>query len=239
MTQHMTAPDDQELWQRYRDGGDLTARDRLVEKNMSLVRSEARRFHQRAGAGGAQYDDLLSAAAVGLLQAVERFDPARGWQLSTFAMRRIRGAMLDQLRQQAGVPRGSLVRARRIAVARARVEGRLGRHARETEVAQELGVDAGQYHAWHRDIARVVSPTESWTGSAGADAQAESGPAWLTEAIQRLPPTERTVITLGYYEDLPGRDIARALGVSESRVSQYRSRALSRLREAGSLREAV
>lgn len=236
----MTADNTQQLWQRYREEGDLAARDCLVEQNLSLVRKEARRVHQRVSAG-VQYDELLSAGALGLLQAVERFDPARGWRLSTIAVPRIRGAMLDHLRQQSGMPRSTLVRARRMAIARASVEGRLGRHARESEIAEELGVGAAQYHAWHQDSVRAVVPlTADVAVSQDGDGHGhDAGPEWLTEAIRRLPANEHTVITLGFYEELPPRDIAKVLGVSQSRVSQLRSRALTRLRNAKPIREAV
>lgn len=227
----MTPAHEQELWLRYRQTGDVAARNRLVEQNLSLVHCAARRVHRRA-ASGTQYDDLLSAGALGLLQAVERFDPAQGWRLSTFAMLRIQGAMLDHLRQETGVPRTRLTRARQISRARARVEGRLGRRARGTEVARELGIAAEEYHAWDREGSQaVVALTPDLSASLPSGPREHPrGPQWLVEAVDRLPERERKVITLGFYEDLSGKEIATILGVSESRVSQLRNRALSRLR---------
>lgn len=235
------ADDERQLWQRYRVEGDLTARDRLVEQHMPLVRSEARKFHRRTS-GTVQYDDLLSAGGIGLLQALERFDPDRGWRISTFAMQRVRGAILDHLRQQSGMPRRTLLRTRKMAVARANVENRVGRRAKESEVAEELGVAATEYHSWQADSVRVAVPLndEVDTYETGADWQgSESGPAWLTEAIDKLPAREHTVIMLGFYEGVSQGEIAKVLGVSESRVSQLRTRALSRLRDAGQVEVAA
>jgi RNA polymerase sigma factor FliA len=236
----MSPASEQELWQRYCEKGDLAARDRLLERHLPLVRSEVRRI-QRGSADQVEGDELNSAGALGLLQAVERYDPSRGWRFSTFAMRRIRGAMLDHLRYQTGVPRRTRVLARRIAVARTKVENRLGRRARETEIANELGVGADQYHAWHQGSVRAVLPlmTDVPAYPIGESDDDHSGPPWLSDAIDRLPPRERTVITLGFFEDQSGRMVANALGISEARVSQLRSRALSRLRDAGPIPVAV
>jgi RNA polymerase sigma factor for flagellar operon FliA len=229
-----------ELWRCYRTDGDLEARDRLVERHLPLVRAEARRV-QRGVVDHAQFDDLMSAGALGLLEALERYDPARGWQFSTFAMRRIKGAMLDHLRYQAGVPRGARVLARRIGLARAKVEGRVGRRACETEIAEELGVPTAEYHSWHQSSVRAVVPliADVAAPANGQGDEDRAGPPWLSDAIQRLPPRERTVIRLGFFEDQSGREVAQALGVSEARVSQLRGRALSRLRDAGPIQVAV
>lgn len=236
----MTPACEQELWLRYRQEGDLAARNRLVEQNLSLVHHAARRVHRRASFD-AHYDDLLSAGTLGLLQAVERFDPAQGWRLSTFAMVRIQGAILDHLRQEAGVPRRVLARSRRLAQARARVEGRLGRRAREAEVAGEIGVPAGEYHAWHRDGAMgVVSLTPAVAATVpGGPQEGQDAPEWLAVALEGLPERERRVITLGFFEDLSGKEIAATLGISESRVSQLRNRALLRLRSAKTERKTA
>lgn len=236
----MTPAHEQELWQRYRGAGDLSARDRLIEQNLSLVHHAARRV-QRRSAAHVQYDDLLSAGALGLLQAVERFDPSRGWRLSTFAMQRIQGAILDHLRQEAGIPRTRRVRSQRLALARARVEGRLGRPARAREVAEEAGLATDEYHAWRRDAVRPPEPLTPALavriGHEPVDGAADLG--WLADMVARLPVRERQVITLSYYEELSGGEIARLMGISESRVSQLRNRALSRLRGAELLKEAV
>jgi RNA polymerase sigma factor for flagellar operon FliA len=234
-----TANDD-ELASRYRVQGDLEARDRLIEQNMGLVHSAARRFDRGTGAV-VQYEDLVGVGTIGLLQAVERFDPSLGWRFSTFAVTRIRGAILDHLRQQSGVPRTVFARTRKLAVARCKVEHRLGRHARAAEVAQELGVPASEYHSWNRDVLPVPVPvTDDLQVATNGECQdADASPAWLSEAIERLPERERTVIKLGFFEDLPSREIGAVLRITESRVSQLRTRALSRLRDAGMTLAAV
>ncbi|MBK8006490.1 MAG: sigma-70 family RNA polymerase sigma factor [Gemmatimonadetes bacterium] len=223
--------EERELWQRFRQHGGLSARDRLVERHLGLVHHMARAVERRTGA---DRDDLISAGTVGLLQAVERFDPERGHQFSTFALRRIRGAMLDEMRRMAPISRRAQTTRRRMTAARDRLECRLGRPVRAAEVALELGVEERRYLAWEADANRTAAPLPADL-PAPEPIEAET-PAWLVEALTRLPPRERTVISLSYGEELDGRAIAEVLGVTESRVSQLRHRALSRLRDAAPAR---
>lgn len=225
--------EERELWQRFRQHGDMAARDRLVERYLGLVYHVAQAVERRTGT---DRDDLVSAGTVGLLQAVERFDPERGYHFSTFALRRIRGAMLDEIRRQAPVSRSALTVRRRMTAARDRLECRLGRPARAAEVALELGVEERRYLAWEADTHRTVAPLPE-DMPAPEPIEVET-PAWLVEALTRLPPRERKVISLSYGEELKGSAIAEVLGVTESRVSQIRNSALSRLRDAAPARRA-
>jgi RNA polymerase sigma factor for flagellar operon FliA len=200
--------DELELW-RLKDEGDCDARNRLIESYMPLVYYLA---HRRRRVTGSELNELVSAGALGLLHAVERFDPGMGFKFSTYATRRIDGAMLDQLRQQAPVSRSMALVRRKIAAARTQVESREGRRAREQEVVRELGVEPTQYRAWERDCVR-----------------AELG---------RLGPSHQKVIALAYFEGMSGKEIAQVLGVSESRVSQLRVRALAQLKLASPLEMA-
>lgn len=216
------------LWRRYRTADDIEARNRLVELHFALVHKVARRFDRSTG-DPARYAELVSAGAEGLLQAVERFDPSRGYRLSTFAVTRIDGAIRDHLRREAAVPRSVGSIGRRVAEARTRVEHRLGRHALETEVARELGVVMAEYRAMTEWSAMAVVPVPP-TLEAGDDRARRDLALWLRDAVAALPPVERNVISLAYFEDRPVREIAAALGVSESRISQIRTSALARLR---------
>ncbi len=237
---NVPAPPTDEEWRRFRAEGDLPTRNQMVEQYMPLVRSMARRMDRRTHAG-VEYDDLVSAGAIGLMQAVERFDPARGWRFVTFASRRIRGAMLDHQRKQSGVPQSTRTLARKLAIARATVQSRLGHRASEAEIAEELGLDAAEYQAWRLGSVREVLPLTSDVPDRPSDVGQDMmvGAPWLSEAIEQLPDNERTVIRLGYFENLPNTQVAGVLGVSPSRVSQIRTRALARLRDAGSMRQAV
>ena len=224
--------EEQELWRRYRQEFDEDARDGLVRYHMPFVYYLAGQMGRRTGRR-VEIDDLVSAGALGLLHAVERFDPSRGFVFSTFATRRIRGAMLDEVRRSSLVKRGGSLKARRIGEARTRVENRLGRAAREREIVTELGVDAGEFRSWERDALRLEVPLHNdLVDSAYVPGDMEPDRVvWLTEAIRELPATEQKVIALSYYEGLAGRAIAGNIGVTESRVSQIKKRAVERLRE--------
>lgn len=224
--------EEQELWRRYRQEFDEDARDGLVQYHMPFVYYLAGQMRRRTGRR-VDIDDLVSAGALGLLHAVERFDPSRGFVFSTFATRRIRGAMLDEVRRSSLVKRGATLKARRIGEARTRVENRLGRAAREREIVAELGVDAGEFRSWEREALRLEVPLhDALVDSAYLPGDMEPDRVvWLTEAIRELPATEQKVIALSYYEGLAGRAIAGNIGVTESRVSQIKKRAVERLRE--------
>lgn len=222
--------EERELWQRLRQNGDLTARDRLVERHLGLVHHVARVVERRTGA---DRDDLISAGSVGLLQAVERFDPEQGHRLSTFAVRRIRGAILDEIRRLSPISRSALRTQRRMTAARDRLEQRLGRPARAAEVARELGIEEERYLAAEADPHQTVPLSADMPAP---ESDEEETPAWLAEELTRISPSQRKVIALSYCDGLKGRVIAKLLGVTESRVSQIRRRALARLRDASARR---
>jgi RNA polymerase sigma factor for flagellar operon FliA len=223
--------DELELW-RLKQQGDCDARNRLIESYMPLVYYLA---HRRRRMTGSELSELVSAGALGLLHAVERFDPDTGFKFSTYATRRIDGAMLDQLRQEAPVSRSMALVRRRIAAARTQVESRVGRKAREQEVVRELGVEPTQYRAWERDCIRTEVALSDQLEASPADEGLEHEADWVRGAIGRLRPSHQKVIALAYFEGLSGKEIAQILGVTESRVSQLRTRALAQLKLASSL----
>ena len=217
------------LWHRYRATGDIDARNDLIELHFALVHKVARRFDRSPG-DTVRYTELVCAGAEGLLQAVERFDPSMGYRLSTFAVARIDGAIRDHLRRETAVPRSVATIGRRVAEARRRAELRLGRRALETEVARELGVVMAEYRSMTTWSAMAVVAVPPTLEAPGTDRGQHELALWLRDAVAALPPAERNVINLAYFEDRPVREIAASLGVSESRVSQIRTRALARLR---------
>jgi RNA polymerase sigma factor for flagellar operon FliA len=237
------------LWRRYRDGGDPEARTLLLDRYIGLVHHSAREAARR-GARDAELDELVSAGTVGLVQALEAFDPARGLAFSTYAVPRIRGAILDELRSRDWMPRSIRTRRRLLARARAELQQRLGHRPDDEQVAEALGIDLATYWRWLGEtdsrvmLALHLSATPSEAGVDLADAIADPDTpdpgaalvrkeslAALRAGFAALPAKERLVLALYYYEELNQKQIGEVLHVSESRVSQIRSRALHRLRD--------
>jgi RNA polymerase sigma factor for flagellar operon FliA len=182
---------------------------------------------------------------------MDSFDPARGLAFSTYAVTRIRGAILDELRRQDHVPRSIRRKTRDIASARETLMRTLGRRPGDGEVAAQLDVDVATVWRWQAEVEGAVHvPMDRTAGdtdslaSAPADYLSDSDDAAdvrlgkeeeiaiLREAIAKLKDQERTVLSLCYFEELKLHEIAEILGLTDSRVSQIRSRALGRLRES-------
>ncbi len=233
-------------WREYRETGDVAVRNRLVERHLSLVYHFAHRMRPRTG-GQVEVDDLVSAGSLGLLQAVTSYDPEHGSRFSTFAAPRIRGAMLDEMRTRDVAPRSVRRKQRAMERARDRLAVSKDRAPRHPEVAEVLGVDPQRLWRWKWDVARSrrVSLTDVMRGaSMGRSGEPgmwmnvedrlaqEQAVARLREAVSALPDREREIIERYDLEGWTLRQIGEGLGVSESRVSQLRSRALVRLRQA-------
>jgi RNA polymerase sigma factor for flagellar operon FliA len=224
------------------------ARDAVLRQHLGLVYHIAQQL-ARARANDVELDDLVSAGTLGLIDAFEHFDSSRGLAFSTFAAPRIRGAMLDELRRVDRVPRSVRRKTRQIDGAAAALATTLGREPGPSEVAEKLGIDLATLWRWQteREATQVMSidrssgatdPSrgfgDSLAGSSGDEVddaitlEQESG--HLCDALLEMPEQERTVLSLYYFEELKLNDIARVLEVSESRVSQIRSKAIQRLR---------
>jgi RNA polymerase sigma factor FliA len=230
--------------------GDLNARDVLLRENLSLVHHVARQL-ARGLAVDADLDELVSAGTVGLMGAADAFDTSRGLAFSTFAVPRIRGAILDELRRLDHVPRSVRRKTRSIAQARETLTRTLERAPRSDEIAAALGVEPDILWRWMADVEGAVqlsldgpAPARNGTAPAPATAELLGGEdelvdvrlareeeiATLRDAMLALNDQERTVLSLYYFENLKAREIAEVLDVSESRISQVRSRALAQLR---------
>ena len=237
--------------------GDLDARNALLTENLSLVHHVARQLARQLAAD-ASLDELVSAGTLGLIGALESFDVARGLAFSTYAVTRIRGAILDELRRQDHVPRSVRRKTREMAGARETLTRSLGRTPRDREVADQLDVDVGTVWRWQADVdAAVHVPMDRQRGDSAAplsapadylsaphdnaDTHLERAEALeiLRDAIAGLKEQERTVLSLSYFEELRLNEIADILGLTDSRVSQIRARALHRLREAMAPRLAI
>jgi RNA polymerase sigma factor for flagellar operon FliA len=235
------------LWQRYREQGDLQARTQLLDSYLGLVHHTAHEM-RRNRAGNVELDDLVGAGTVGLVQALEGFEPERGLAFSTYAMPRIRGAMLDEIQSRDWSPRTVRVRRRLLAEARAHLQQALGAVPSEAQVAERMGVDMPTYHKWVGEVEgrSIVALDHAPRGledeplhemipdervpEPGAELMQEQQLDQLREGLQSLPSKDRMVLALYYFENLTLREIGEVLHVSESRVSQIHGRALKRLR---------
>lgn len=227
-----------------------TQREAYLAGHLGLVHHVARRL-KRGLADEADFAEMVSAGTMGLIHATESFDPSRGHAFSTYAAPRIRGAILDELRRQDTATRGVRRKTRDLGAARDVLTRELGRRPTEREVAAHLGIDLQTLWRWSADAESAVSvrldapqrdgdertPPPAYTladeSARPADewiAQAEEA-ALLRDAVLRLKEQERVVLSLYYFEELKLREIAEVLEVTESRVSQIRTRALARLRE--------
>lgn len=228
---------------------DAQTREQMVVRYLPLVKHVAARLAMGLPAH-IDLDDLYSYGVFGLLDALEKFDPARGVKFETYAFTRVKGAILDGLRAMDWVPASMRQRARQVEEAFGRVEARAGRAAEDQEVAAELGLTSGDFARVLSDIERasLLSLDELWGDEGGEEyalrdvVRDETAPdptqsaEWrdreriLAEAVEALPERERTVLTLFYYDGLTPKEIAAVLGVSVSRISQLHSRAVVRLR---------
>ncbi|HEY2097555.1 MAG: polymerase sigma factor FliA [Pseudonocardiales bacterium] len=236
------------LWGEYVRCGARDHRDRLVLHYEPLVRQVAGRVGIRLPAH-VEIADLIQAGVFGLIDAIERFDPALGIRFETYAAQRIRGAILDELRAQDWVPRIIRNRARELAKVRENMEARLQRSASPAELAGELGVGPTEVRGILSQIRMIsMEALDEWATARGATvtlaetlAQEDSDPVTVLEAretsrllalsFSRLPERDHQVLWCYYVENLTLAEIGRRLGVTESRVCQLRGRAVSRLRE--------
>lgn len=223
-------------------------RERLILEHLSQVRLIARRIHDRLP-GSVNLDDLISTGIVGLISAIDHFDPSLGVKLKTYAEYKIRGAILDSLRGLDWAPRQKRKKAKQIESAIAAAEQRLKRTPEENEIAEQLNVSMEEFHAWLVEIRGVdLGSLESSTEDGGRDLLkfiSDDEEKWpsriverlaledlLTKAIEHIPGIERTVLSLYYREELTLREIAKIIHLHESRVSQLKTQAILRLRSS-------
>jgi RNA polymerase sigma factor for flagellar operon FliA len=223
-------------------------RDRLLLEQLPQVRYIARRIHDRLPPH-VQFDDLVQAGILGLIEALHKYDPSKNVELKSYAKHRIQGAILDSLRELDWSPRPLRRKARQLEQAHQRLRARFGRSATEPEIALELGMDLKELHRLQGDLRGLdLSSLQEEFGEGGQDCESRTPhaprpdeepfsrclqgevKALLSEAISDLPPRERQVLALYYYEELTMKEVGVVLGVGEARVSQIHSAALVRLR---------
>lgn len=222
-------------------------REQLILEHLPQVRLIARRIHERLPES-VSLDDLISTGIVGLISAIDRFDPNHNVKLKTYAEYKIRGAILDSLRGLDWAPRQQRRRSKQIELTIASLEQELKRAPNEDEIAAAMGVELEEYHEWLVEIRGLnIGSLEGHPGEEeGRDLLrfvADKEDDWpsrvlernelrkiLAQAISRMPYIERTVIGLYYQEELTLREISRVVNLHESRVSQLKTQAIMRLR---------
>jgi len=236
-----------QLWKQYKTcPGNRELRNQLIEQYLPLVRYHGERVWSRLPQG-VDLDDLISAGVFGLMDAINAFDLDRGVKFETYCVPRIRGAMLDELRNTDWVPRLVRWRARKLAEATKTLEDELGRRPGEHELAEHLGITVPEVEKMMLDAKAValISLNKKWTETDGAKeigeidvledrrgedptrrAQKHDLMRLVTKGLNRK---ERLIIILYYYEELTMKEVGATLDLSESRVSQMHSSLVERL----------
>jgi RNA polymerase sigma factor for flagellar operon FliA len=245
----MIAPDLQELWIRYKQRQDRNARDQIITNYAYLVKITAGRVVANPPPS-LEREDLISAGVVGLIKAVDQFDPDRNVKFETYAIALIRGAILEMLRKEDWVPRSVRERVKQLERCYAELERKIGRPAREDEVAEALNLDMDSFYVLLAETGRthLISLDDVLMGEDGpekvrlldliqeegsspsAEAELQAMKEILARSIDRLPDREKMVIALYYHEGLTFKEIGKVLEVSESRVYQLHTQAVVRLR---------
>ena len=230
-------------------GIDGKLRDQLIMDYAPLIRFVAQRISARLPSN-IETDDLISAGVIGLMDAIEKYDPGRDNKFKTYAEFRIRGAILDELRSQDWVPRSVRDKAKRIEKTYAALEQKLGRAVTDSEISDQMGMALEEYYDMVAKVKAVsLLSVDDITASSQHDKKTlldtiESGNGktpfsqldsknirtLLMHTIEDLPEKQRLVLSLYYYEELNLKEIGRILNVTESRVSQLHTQAIERLR---------
>jgi RNA polymerase sigma factor for flagellar operon FliA len=241
---------EERLWVEYRRTKDQKIRETFVIQYSPLVKFVA----GKVAVGmphNVEFDDLVGFGSIGLLDAIDKYDPDRGVKFKTYAVTRIRGAIFDELRQIDWVPRSVRKKAKELEETVANLESQMGRTATDQEIASSMGLDSEEYSKTIMKISAtsIVSLNEVWSGvdeneknsigdtiespiSLHPDVMVEKEEIRrvIIDAIKELPEKEKQILVLYWYEDLTLKEIGEVMKVTESRVSQLHSKAMLRLR---------
>ena len=238
-----------EVWAVYKQSPTPEMRNDLMEHYLPLVNKCAQRLHQKLPAV-VQIDDLVSAGVLGLMDAIEAFEPDRFIKFATFSALRIRGAILDELRSMDWAPRQARNWARKLENAGRELQADLGRSPTDQEMANHLHLADSDYEHVCRTSRSVtftslsrrrentsegdeMEPYLSVPDERAADPVVDTQRRFLKQYVTRgLSRAERLLVTLYYYENLTMREVGQVLDLSESRVSQLHSQIITRLRDA-------
>lgn len=237
----------EKLWEMYQTKKTPELREQIILEYAPLVKVVAGRLSMYLGYN-VEYDDLVSYGIFGLIDAIDKFDMDKEVKFETYASLRIRGAILDQIRKMDWIPRTVRQKQKKIDEAVKRVEMQTGKTALDEEVARELGVSGDELLEWQSQlkITNVVSLNEFIEQGSEPVMDARHNSHFiqpeeqvqetelkekLQEAMEQLTEKEKKVILLYYYEDLTLKEISKVLEVSESRISQLHTKALSKMQK--------
>ncbi len=240
----------EEAWIEYKRTEDPVLRRELLNEYIGLVRNVAGRMAV-GFPKSVEVDDLISTGVIGLIEAAKNYDPDRGVKFETFAVPRIRGAILDELRALDWVPRSTRAKSRNLEKANSKLENRLGRNPNITEIADEMDVSVQDVHVTIRELAsstlmsldelicreddnrqvpRIETVEDYHHTGALEEIELQELKDYVLDAISLLSEQEKLVVALYYYEELTLKEIGEIMEISESRVSQIHTKAIARLR---------
>lgn len=241
---------EEKLWEQYIKSNEQEIRDYFVIKYAPLVKYVAGKVSMGMPQN-IEFDDLVSYGVFGLIDAIGKYDPARGIKFKTYAMTRIRGAIFDELRSIDWIPRSIRQKAKQIEQVISELENKLGRTVEDEEIAKDLGISTEEFQSLLNKLSgtSMVSLNDIWYLGDENDElsiletleapqnmnpdiiiEKEEIRDYIIDAIKKLPDKEKKVIVLYYYEDLTLKEIGEVLDVTESRVSQLHTKAIMRLR---------
>jgi len=236
----------QNLWKQYAQTKDPAIRETLIVENAYLIKYVAGRLNIYFSAN-LEYDDLVSFGVFGLIDAIDKFDPNKGVKFETYASLRIRGAIIDNIRELDWVPRSLRQKGKDLEKAYTELEYELGRPPTDEETAEKLGLSMGEFTKFVNDasisalvsLEEVVEQNNDYPDEPGfedisenPEKQAEYNELkdMLASEIDKLSEREKTVITLYYFNELTLKEISGIMKVSESRISQLHTKAIAKLR---------
>ena len=241
-----------DVWTQFAATRDPALRDELITRYAPLVRFVVSRLGIPPSCV-LDAEDLLSCGTIGLITAIDRYDPTRGSRFEAFASTRIRGSVIDHLRSLNWLPRTAMARIRQMEYAIANLEQRLGRPPREDEIAQEANISTPRYRQMLQEAGTIVLSLDAPLGSLAQEEgltslaellEDERSPepdeqvemqelmALLRVALDELPERERMLLALYYSEEMTMKEISKIMNVSESRICQLHIQAILRLRNA-------
>jgi len=232
----------EQLWKEYAEKKDEQIRDQLIIACLPYVKSTAQRLSIYANSAQ-DTDDLINAGIIGLMDAIEKYDPSKGASFKSYAQHRIRGSIMDEIRSMDWVPYSTREKARKIEKIYAEFEHNGNKEPIEEEIASVLGMTLDQYYEILLEINRMsisllddifhnddeIAGDDDNSTDPEKELLMTETEALVGEAIEKLPEKERLVITLYYYEEMTMKDIGKVINVTESRVCQLHSSAILRL----------
>ncbi|MFT9494982.1 FliA/WhiG family RNA polymerase sigma factor [Anaerosolibacter sp.] len=232
------------LWDKYIKTRDKQIKDQLIIEYIDLVKIIAGRLYNNYG-NHIEFDDLVSYGIFGLLDAIDKFDPKKNVKFETYAHIRVRGAIIDQLRNLDWIPRSVRQKYKKLEEAYQIIENKSGRSANDEDVAMALGISVDELNNILSDVHSftVVSLEEKIINNANfaiIDDDINNEPQQyfeqeemkeiLIDCVNNLPEREKKIISLYYYSELTYKEISAIMGISESRISQLHTKAMMRLK---------